>query len=711
MRPHRVLPRRRARLPLAVTVLLVLTACTGTTEPAQSAPKDEGAPAEVAAAGEGGNPWVQDLWVFDGLRTLDAEGQVVEHGEAVLAHLRGLEPTSDPFDLIPGATFHPLEQIGAHLKGPDGEPRPDADAVVGVVETEEGSAFAVLGSVDAESEAPISIEDRFFFDMEFVGDSIAVGDLVSADYTLVQLLPTGASAETEMDSLELAAHRATAGALAYTADDDGDVIVLTHQLGQIVEGSTGPELPPKSEDMIDGLKKDKTKCLIRAARPGAALKCIGKHFKNFGDGALSSWQQIWRNDTPEPWRPPPPEPPPLPPAPPHPPCIHPPCGKSTGDPHLTTLDGHRYAMQAVGEFVLARHEGDDVEVQIRTAAVNEHVSWVERVAVAVGGTRIIAGLDELVIDGEAHTIREAPRSVEGSGYAITHHDRVTVVETATGHRIWISRGVRATINVVVAASDVDGAWVGLLGDADGEATNDFRARDGDPLEVDLGFDELYDDFVAGWRISDEESLFDYASGEDTASFTDLTMPEADLSVGDLDATERSRAEAACRLAGVVMATALAECVLDYAITGEIDTLRSARVSDLVDSVLAGRTDPYGVPLDGNGSDSDGVDAWSVGGERLLGIHATDGSATHHCPAVGADTLSSAVVYGDGTYSPDSSVCAAAVHAGVITVDGGELEVIATVPDAAGYAENERNGVRARGLRADYPWGFRVVRGD
>src|SRR5690606_21312290 len=174
MRPHRVLPRRRARLPLAVTVLLVLTACTGTTEPAQSAPKDEGAPAEVAAAGEGGNPWVQDLWVFDGLRTLDAEGQVVEHGEAVLAHLRGLEPTSDPFELIPGATFHPLEQIGAHLKGPDGEPRPDADAVVGVVETEEGSTFAVLGSVDAESEAPISIEDRFFFDMEFVGDSIAV---------------------------------------------------------------------------------------------------------------------------------------------------------------------------------------------------------------------------------------------------------------------------------------------------------------------------------------------------------------------------------------------------------------------------------------------------------------------------------------------------------------------------------------------------------
>ncbi|MDP9822828.1 hypothetical protein J2S59_002637 [Nocardioides massiliensis] len=697
-------------MPIAIAVLLVLTACTGTTAPAESAPKEDAA-ATAAAAGAGGNPHTQDLWLFDGLRTLDRSGQVVEHSAAVLAHLSDLEPTGDAIELIPGATFYPLEQIGAHLKGPDGEPRTDADAVVGLVETEVGATFAVLGSVNANSQVPISIEDRFFFDMEFVGDSIAVGDLVSADYTLVQLLPTGEAAEAELNSLELAAHRAAAGALSYTADDDGDVIVLTHQLGRIVQGSTGPELPPKSDDMIDGLKKDKAKCLIRSARPGAALKCIGQHFKNFGDGALSSWQQIWRNDTPEPWRPPSPEPPPLPPAPPHPPCIHPPCGKSTGDPHLTTLDGHRYAMQAVGEFVLARHENDGVEVQIRTAAVDEHVSWVDRVAVFVGETRIIAGLDDLIIDGKAHTLRKAPHTSDGDGYELTHHNKVSVVETDAGHRIWISRGVRATINVVVAAAEADGGWAGLLGDADGDVANDLSTRDGDRLDLDPGFDEFYDLFVAGWRVSDAESLFDYAPGEDTDTFTDLAMPQAEMTVNDLGADQRAHAEAACGLAGVVMATALAECVLDYALTGEIDTLRSARVSDLVDSVLDGRTDPYGVPLDGDSPGPEAVDAWRVGGERLLGAHATDGSVTHHCPAVEADVLSGAVVYGDGTYSPDSGVCAAAVHAGVITVDGGTIEVIATVPDAAGYAARERNDVRARALRADYPWGFRVRRAD
>ena len=685
----------------AFASIVVLTGCIGSADTG-TPPLDEGA---------GGNPFVQDLWVFDELRTLDEQGRVIEHGQAIVDHLTSADSSEDPVELIPGSTFHPVGQIGAHLTGADGRQRADASAVLGWLENEVGTTFAVLGSVDADGGAPIGPDDRLFFDMEFVGGGIAVGDLVSADYTLVQLAPTGDPVETAMDALGLAAHRAAAESLFYTADEDGDVVVLTHELGRIVEGSTGPSLPAKSQDMTDGLKKGKVKCAVR----GGGLGCVAQHFKNFGNGALDSWNQAWRNALPDPpsppeWRPPPPTPPPLPPERPRPPCAEPPCGKSTGDPHLTTLDGHRYGMQAVGEFVLARHDADDVEIQVRTTAVNDHVSWVQRVAVDIGGERILMGLDDVVIDGQAYSLTDAPRSLDGPGYDVSHTGRVTVVGTDSGHSIWVSRGVRSTINIVLAAAEADGGWVGLLGDADGDPTDDHRTRGGERVELDPGFDELYQELVASWRVTDEESLLDYGPGESSSTFTDLSLPVAPFTVDDLDPRDRAHAEAACGLAGIVSVSAFEECVLDFALTGAIDTLRSARLSDVVDGVLSGSSDAYGSPLDaGWGENPEAMDAWRTGGESLLGVHATEGSVVHECPAANPETLRASTVYGDGIYSPDSSVCHAAVHDGVLTVaEGGVIEVIAAVPAAEGYPATSRNGVDARALRAGYPWGFRIA---
>lgn len=81
-------------------------------------------------------------------------------------------------------------------------------------------------------------------------------------------------------------------------------------------------------------------------------------------------------------------------------------------------------------------------------------------------------------------------------------------------------------------SDRGGGLVGLLGSLDGEVRNDLVVAGGDP--TDLASDAainpddaaaVHDRFDDSWRITDEESLFDYAEGESTETFTLRLPPE------------------------------------------------------------------------------------------------------------------------------------------------------------------------------------------
>jgi len=266
--------------------LLLLAGCTGgdgdetasssTTTTAVDAP-------EIDADGDG-NPFVQDLWIYERLRTVDARGEIVDHTERLVEAVSGFE-AAEAVELVPGMDFVPVPEVGAHLKGPDADPRTDAGAVAGLVENEIGTAFAVLGTVDPDGERQIGLDDRVFADMSFLGDAIGLDDVVSADVVLVQLSPTGDTLELELGAVDLAAHRAEAEALQFTADADVDVVLLSGQLGRIVAGSEGPELPVKSwDDMADGFRG------LRKCR-SHALKCVSSFFDSFGDGATKNFDQ------------------------------------------------------------------------------------------------------------------------------------------------------------------------------------------------------------------------------------------------------------------------------------------------------------------------------------------------------------------------------------------------------------------------------------
>ncbi|AXV07100.1 hypothetical protein DVS28_a2419 [Euzebya pacifica] len=80
--------------------------------------------------------------------------------------------------------------------------------------------------------------------------------------------------------------------------------------------------------------------------------------------------------------------------------------------------------------------------------------------------------------------------------------------------------------------------------------------------------------------------------------------------------------------------------------------------------------------------------WSRNATELRG---NDGERyAYTCPPAG----SASSVWGTGPYTDDSSVCTAAVHAGLITFDDGGRVVFEIEPGLEAYPEGEANGVAA-----------------
>lgn len=548
-------------------------------------PSDDGLPTRL-----------QDLWVVERLRTVDDAGDVVDLTDAVLDGLTG--QGGQPVELADGATFTPKPALDAHIADAGGQPRDDVAAVGGVLDTPGGPALAVVGTPD--DGAHIRVDDRMRFDLTFLGEELlAPGDPLFADHLFIQALPVDGGDNT-LAPLDLLSERMAAQTLRYLAVDDGnggvDAGVLVDQVWETFAGSTGVGAPAKADPMLDGFQDG----VKGAADEGFGLDGVKEYWDNFGDGAEESndliSDQICTDDCgPEPD--PDPEPTPTPtPDPPTPDCYGP-CGGSTSDPHLETFDRMGYNLQAVGEFVAARTDGLEVQLRFAPWRGSRLVSTTTGAAIETGGHRVTvtAGEDNPVrVDGAVVAVDElafSPRDLGGAEVEVRHD--TLQVRTADGHQVSVAGVDDEWFNVYV--TDGQGvAWRGLFGDADGDPANDLTARDGRNLGPNPSFDELYDDFAESWRVSDATSLFDYDAGASTATHTDRSFPDGPVTSDGLPTDDRARAETVCRTAGIVDEQVLDDCIIDYAMTGEMSFVAGNRRADTVQGFSDGR-----ISLDGS----------------------------------------------------------------------------------------------------------------
>lgn len=275
-------------------------------------------------------------------------------------------------------------------------------------------------------------------------------------------------------------------------------------------------------------------------------------------------------------------------------------GFNDGDPHITTVDGVHYDFQSAGEFVALRGEG--LEIQTRQTPIattfipgpNPYtglatcVSLNTAVAARVGTHRVsyqpnISGVPDpsglqLRVDGALTTLGahgldlgsggRIGKSAVGDGIEIDFPNETKLVVTPGW---WESQG-KWYLNVAAYHSP---AAEGIMGEiANGSwlpALPDGTSLGPKPTALHDRYVDLYGKFADAWRVADAKSLFDYAPGTSSATFTlgvwpkespsSCVIPEAPLAP-PLDARV---AEKQC--SAIVAKNRKADCIFDVMVTG------------------------------------------------------------------------------------------------------------------------------------------------
>jgi Divergent InlB B-repeat domain len=227
---------------------------------------------------------------------------------------------------------------------------------------------------------------------------------------------------------------------------------------------------------------------------------------------------------------------------------------SAGDPHLRTVDGLNYDFQSAGEFTLLRNEY--LEIQTRQTAVGTdgplgpdgHTglsscpSVNTAAAIRIGPHRIsyqpningepdpkgmelridgkLVAFDgnELILPSGGRIVRTAAPGgiqIEGLGG--------TVIVITPGwwdyYQLWHlsidARNTRATEGLLGAISP--GGWLPALPDGSSLGPK--------PSSLNLRYQYLYGKFADAWRVRNKTTLFDYAPGLSTKSYTFPAWPE------------------------------------------------------------------------------------------------------------------------------------------------------------------------------------------
>lgn len=219
--------------------------------------------------------------------------------------------------------------------------------------------------------------------------------------------------------------------------------------------------------------------------------------------------------------------------------------KDNGDPHITTVRGLHYDFQSAGEFVALRG-ANGMEIQTRQTAIPGPAPFADyysglavgvsintAVAARVGDHRVTyqpnisgnpasSGL-ELRVDGVVTTLPANGIDLGSGGRVISSPGGGIQIDFPDGTTMTVSAYPWGSlsymqINVMhtparegIMGLNTGGSWLPRL--ADGTS---FGAM---PSALCDRFVELYERFANSWRVTDNTSLFYYAPGTSTSTFT------------------------------------------------------------------------------------------------------------------------------------------------------------------------------------------------
>jgi hypothetical protein len=268
-----------------------------------------------------------------------------------------------------------------------------------------------------------------------------------------------------------------------------------------------------------------------------------------------------------------------------------------GDPHLITPDGAAYDFHATGEFWAVEHPAMPLQLRFLRMPENPQATYTARLAARLGQARVeVRPLSPgewwregdffpevalaVLVEGEDRTADLAGRGyleLPGDGYvAVSRWANVLVNGVLQERRplevalVYPGANPRPAVAVraerigevhalavgAVRPQGLAGALRGLMGNANGDPSDDFTTRDGVRLTPPLAFGTLYGTFGRSWEVRPTERLF-------TGPAPATRYPEAPPA---LDPERLRQAEAFCD--DIPDPYLRQACILDGAVTGD-----------------------------------------------------------------------------------------------------------------------------------------------
>jgi hypothetical protein len=123
------------------------------------------------------------------------------------------------------------------------------------------------------------------------------------------------------------------------------------------------------------------------------------------------------------------------------------------------------------------------------------------------------------------------------------------------------------LTTTLGPNDGPGSVKGLLGSDSGQA-NDFQLSNGTVLPQPLAASDLYGAYADAWRVTDANSVLNYGTNQDTATFTDTNFPADAGHLPNLPGVLVQQAAAAVVQAGITDPGIASAAELDFLETGD-----------------------------------------------------------------------------------------------------------------------------------------------
>ncbi len=320
-----------------------------------------------------------------------------------------------------------------------------------------------------------------------------------------------------------------------------------------------------------------------------------------------------------------------------------------GDPHVVSFDGLFFDFQDTGEFTLARNtDGNSFNVQARMRewdlgdAVGDKFSVNTAIATELNGVKVgfyIKGslpYDLVAAAADSDTLNdEAPVLYIGDkGYFIPdqgiifvedgfiyRNDNTYTVINATGDVIDVTVHEKYIDFNTSSPASRQGNVEGLLGNFDGDTTNDFTLDNGTNLGSSISSNTLYNVFGDDWRITQGESLFLYGAGENTSSFDNPDFDNVQRTLADFDPALVAAAQSAAIAEGFDSNSGVFDAaVLDFLVMGYVEYDEIWQELEQKTLVQADINNPSDIIMGTSGNDSM---IGTAGKDYMMGLDGSD----------------------------------------------------------------------------------------